>query len=82
MEADQGREDKENWSLGEEDMLLRSPEPTADGESKEKREEGAAGLLILVLDTDSLSGSRSFLMSWVTRWLSRPRWSRTLCNMT
>lgn len=82
MEADRGCEEKENWSLEEEGMLVRSPEPKVDGESKEEREEGAAGMLVLVSDTVSLSGSRSFLLLRVTRCLSRARWSRTLYNMT
>lgn len=67
-----------DWGCGEEDVLVLNPEPKADGESEE---EGTVGTLVLVWNTVSLSGSRSFLMSWVTRWLSRPCWSRTLCNM-
>lgn len=45
-------------------MLVPNPEPEADGESEEK---GTVGTLVLVWDMVSLSGSRSFLMSWVTR---------------
>lgn len=80
MEADQGRwKEREDWSFGEVDTLARNLEPEADMENKEEGEMVEVGMLAMVSSMVPLSGSTSFRMSWVTRLVSQPFWSRTLC---